>query len=40
MYGYFCVGFITFIFKAKSLIDFTNLLSPNNFKKYDKTILN
>ena len=33
--GYFCTGFINFMFKGNSLIDFINLFSPNNFKKND-----
>ena len=33
IYGYFCTGFINFMLKDKSLIDFRNLLSPHNFKK-------
>ena len=33
MCGYFCFGFIYFLFKGNSLTDFTNLFSPNNFKK-------
>ena len=40
MCGYFCIGFINFMFNSNSLTDFTNLFSPNNFKKYDDTILN
>ena len=32
MCGYFCIGFIDFIFKGNSLTDFTNLFSLNNFK--------
>ena len=40
MYGYFCTGFIDFMFKNKSLTGFTNLFSPNNFKKNDDIILN
>ena len=39
MCGYFCVGFIDFMFKGKSLTDYTNLFSPNDFKKNDDTIL-
>ena len=36
MCGYFCIGFINFRFNAKSLTDYTNLFSSNNFKKnYD-----
>ena len=40
MCGYFCIGFINYMFEGKSLIDFTNLFSPNNFKKNDDIILN
>ena len=40
MCGYFCIGFITFMFKGNIGTDFTNLFSPNNFKKYDDIILN
>ena len=35
MYGYFCIGFIDFMLAGKTLTDFTNLFSPNNFKKND-----
>ena len=38
--GYFCIGFINFMFKGKSLTDYTNIFSPNNFKKNDGIILN
>ena len=38
MYGYFCIAFIDFIFKGRSLTDYTNLFSPNDFKKNDHTI--
>ena len=31
MCGYFCILFIKFIFKAKTLNDFTNLFSPSDF---------
>ena len=40
MYGYFCIGFISFMFKSKSLTEYTNLFLPNDFKKNDDTILN
>ena len=33
MCGYFCIGFIGFMPKGKTLTDFTNLFSPNNFLK-------
>ena len=38
MRGYFCIGFIGFILKDKSLIDFTNLFSPKDFKRNDDII--
>ena len=31
MCGYFCILFIEFMFKGKTLNDFTNLFSPNDF---------
>ena len=40
MCGYFCIGFINFMLKGKSLTDNTNTFSPNNFKKNDDIILN
>ena len=40
MYGYFCIGFIHFMFNGNSLADFTNLFSPNDFKKSNDIILN
>ena len=33
MCGYFCIGFIDFMFNGNSLTDFTNLFSPNDLKK-------
>ena len=39
MCGYFCIRFINFIFNGKSLTDYTNLFSPNGFKKNDNIIL-
>ena len=39
MCGYFCIGFIDFMFKGKSLTEYTNLFSRNDFKKNDDTIL-
>ena len=33
MCGYFCIGFIDFMLAGKTLTDFRNLFSPNNFKK-------
>ena len=40
MCGYFYIGFINFMFKGNSLTDFTNLFSPNDFKKNDDIIFN
>ena len=40
MCEYFCIGFIDYMFMGKSLSDYTNLFSPNNFKKNDDIILN
>ena len=40
MCGYFCIRFIYFLLKDKILTDFTNLLSPNDFKKNDDIFLN
>ena len=37
--GYFCIGFIDFLLAGKTLKDFTNLFSPNNFKQNDDIIL-
>ena len=39
MCGYFCIGFINFMFNGNSLTDYTRLFSPNNFKKKDDIIL-
>ena len=39
MCGYFCIGFIDFMLKGKTLTEFTNLFSSNKFKKNDDIIL-
>ena len=39
MCGYFCIGFIDFKLKAKSLLEYTNLFSLNEYKKSDEIIL-
>ena len=39
MCGYFCIGFIDFMLKVKSLLDYSNLFCPNEYKKNDKIIL-
>ena len=39
MCGYFCIGFIDFMLKGKSLLEYTDLMSPNDHEKNDKIIL-
>ena len=34
---YFFIGLIDFILKGESLLDYTNLFSPNNYEKNDNT---
>ena len=38
MRGYFCIEFINYILKGKTLLDYTNLFSPKGFKKNDRVI--
>ena len=38
MCGYFCIKFINYMFKGKTLLEYTNLFSPNDFKKNDQII--
>ena len=37
--GYFCIGFINFMFNGNSLTDYTCVFSPNDLKKNDDIIL-
>ena len=39
MCRYFCIGFIDFLLKKKSLLDYTNLISPNDYEKNNKIML-
>ena len=39
MCGYFCTVVIDFLLACKKLTDYTNLLSPHDFKKNDNIIL-
>ena len=39
MFGYFCIGFIVFMMKGKSLLDNTYLFSRSEYRKNDKIIL-
>ena len=38
MCGYFCIGFIGFMLKAKILLDYTNLFSSNDYGNNNKII--
>ena len=38
MCGYFCIELINDMVKGKTLLDYTNLFSPNDFKKNDQVI--
>ena len=38
MCGYSCIGFIDFMLKTESLLEHTNLFSPNDYEKNNKTI--
>ena len=40
MYGYFCIGFINFMLKCKSLLDYANLFSLTEYEKNYKILLN
>ena len=40
MSGYLGIGFIDFMLAGKTLTEYTNLFSPNNFKKNDDIVLN
>ena len=39
IFGYFCIGFIDFILKGKSLLDYVIFFSPKEYEKNDKVIL-
>ena len=38
MSRYFCIGFIDFMLKRKSLLDYANLFSPNDYENNAKII--
>ena len=40
MCGYFYIVFIGFMIKGKSLLDYKNLFSSNDYSRNDKIILN
>ena len=38
MCGYCCIEFINYMLEGKTLLDYTNLFSPNDFRKNDQII--
>ena len=36
MWGCYCIAFIAYMLAGKTLLDYTNLLYPNSYKKNDK----
>ena len=40
MYEFYCTGFIEYILPGKTLLDYTNLFTLNDYKKNDKVIFN
>ena len=38
MCGYYCIELINYMLKGKALLDYTNLLPPNDFKNNDHII--
>ena len=40
MCGHFCIGFINFMIKGKTLTKYTDLFSPNDVKRNDDITLN
>ena len=40
MCKYFCIGFIDFMLAGKTLTEYTNLFTPNNFKINDEITVN
>ena len=37
--GYYCIQFLEFMFEGKTLMTFTSLFSPTDFKENDKIVL-
>ena len=38
MCGFYCIAFIEYMLAGKTLLDYTNLFSPKDYKKNDKII--
>ena len=39
MCGYFSIGFIDFMLKSKSLLEYKNLVFPSEYEKNEKIVL-
>ena len=39
MRGFYCIVFIEYMLAGKTLLDYTNLFSPSDYKKSDKIII-
>ena len=35
MCGFYCIAFIEYMFSGKTLLNYTDLFSPNDYKKND-----
>ena len=38
MCGFYCIAFTEYVIARKTLLDYTNLVSPNGYKMNDKTM--
>ena len=38
IWGFYCIAFIEYMLSGKTLLDYTNLFSPNDYKKNGKII--
>ena len=38
MCGFYCIAFIEYMLAGKTLLDYTNLFSPNDYNRNDKII--
>ena len=38
MCGYFCIEFINYMFKGKTLLEYTNSFSPNDLRKNNEIV--
>ena len=38
MCGFYCIAFIEYMLSGKTFLDYTNLSSPNDYRKNDKIL--